>query len=274
MKTPALFCALLLSFAATAHAQSTAPAADPDYSYRIDSAVGGGLRVTLTAFHGPFHYRDVALTPQGCSGPTGSPVAGAAEMYVFAQASGPLLAEFSVPMSAGGANCRMHTSLLLKDNDRPPSTNEVDPEMPGQGQKMRMKQLPEITDLSAADPLLLGSTLTYWGASVTVPATQAALRRSGYCYFDYRYLTINAGPGHAEGTSNTLRRGGPNGQLLAIDELPALTPMDAAGSSGRIALPPGLSVVVVDVDAAEYVPETNEANNLRRVIVFVQGSCD
>lgn len=275
MNLHTLLSALLTGLAATAAAAQSAPAgADPDYSYRLEAIAGAGYRVTLTSFHGPFHYRDLLLQPRNCSSAAGSPLAAAAQLWVFAQPSATLRATFRVPMSGGGSGCELFTEFDLKANDRPPSTNEVDPEMPGQGQKQHLQQVPEITDLSAADPLLLGQTLTQWGSAVTVTAEQAKAQRNGLCYFGYRYLTLNNGPGHAEGTSNTLRRGSPAGALLAVDDLPALKPIAATTSTGLIGLAPGTTTVVLNIDAAEYVPETNEANNLRRVIVNVQGRCD
>ena len=49
--------------------------------------------------------------------------------------------------------------------------------------------------------------------------------------------------------------------------------MSAATVQGRVGLPSGLSTLVLEIDAPEYVPETNEYNNVRRVILDVQGSC-
>lgn len=274
MKTSILLSALMLALAANAAAAQTAPGSStaPEYTYRIDGTPGAGYRATLTAFHGPFHYRDIPLTPQGCGASPGTPVSSAAELIVFVQPTGPIHAEFHVPASSGGA-CEFVTVFDLKAEDRPPSTQEVDPEMPGQGQKPRMKEVPEITDLSAADPVRIGRTMTQWGGVAVIPASQAVLRRNGVCYFPYSYLSINAGPGHAEGSSNALTLGTPNGPLLALDDLAAQLPMSAATVQGRIGLPSGLSLVVLEVDAPGYVPETNPYNNVRRVMVDVTGSC-
>lgn len=271
MKTRPLFSALLLALSAgTAGAQS-APA--PDYTYRIDGGGTAGYRVTITAFHGPFHYRDVPLSPRNCSGSPGTPVTAAAELRLFDQPGGPLHAEFHVPASSGGTSCEYFGSFDLKAADRP-VIHEVDPESPPQGQKPRMKEVPEISDLSAADPVQIGPAVVQWGDTATVSATQATRRRGGICYFPYRYLTIDGGPGHVEGTNNSLRLGSATGPLLALDDLPALQPLTSAASEGVIGLAAGTSIVVVEVDAPGYVPETSETNNLRRVIVDVQGSCN
>lgn len=276
MKTSTLLSALMLALAATTAAAQTAPGAStaPEYTYRIDGVAGAGYRVTLTAFHGPFQYRDMALTPQGCGSSPGTPVSSLAELTLFVQPTGPIQAHFSVPASSGGT-CHFETDFNLKAEDRPPSTSEVDPEMPPQGgNKPRMKEVPEITDLSAADPVMIGRTLTQWGGAATVPASQAILRRNGVCYFPYSYINVNAGPGHAEGSSNALTLNQANGPLLSLVDLPAQLPMSAVTVQGRVGLRSGLSLVVLDVEAPGYVPETNEYNNVRHVLVDVQGSCN
>jgi hypothetical protein len=272
MKTRLLFSALLLALSAGAACAQVAPA--PDYTYRVNSAGTAGWRATITAYHGAFHYRDLVLTPRYCTGNPGTPDSAAAEMRVYQQASGPWSADFRVPMSGGGANCELFIEFDLKDHDRPPIFHEVDTEMPGQGQKPRMKEVPDPTDLAAADPVLIGPAILQWGDQAAIPATQATRRRNGVCYFPYRHLTLNAGPGHAEGTSTSLRLNGPTGSLLAYDDLPALQPLSTASASGMIGLPSGSSIVVIEVDAPDYVPESSETNNLRRVLIDVQGSCD
>ncbi|WP_313919941.1 hypothetical protein [Tahibacter sp.] len=275
MKTQVLLSALLLALSATAaHAQSAPGSADPEYTYRVTVNAAGAYRVTVTSFNGPFHYRDVPLLPQNCSGNAGSPVTGAAEMLLFVQPSGPIHAEFHVPMTGGGSGCEIAGEFDLKALDRPPSTSQVDPEMPGQGQKPRMKELPDgINDLRAADPVQIGRNFINWGDVTSLPARQATFRRNGVCYFPYRYITLNAGPGTAEGTSNSLRRNTINGQLLAFDDLPALSPMTATTVNGLIGLPSGWSTIVLEADAPEYLAESSEFNNVRSVVVNVQGSC-
>lgn len=271
MHTRTLLSALLLALSAGAASAQVAPA--PDYTYRVDGGGSAGYRVTITAFHGPFHYRDVPLSPRNCSGTPGSPVTAAAELWLFDQPGGPLHAEFHVPASSGGASCEYFGSFDLKAADRP-VIHEVDPESPPQGQKPRMKEVPEISDLTAADPVQIGPVVVDWGDTATLSATQATRRRGGVCYFPYRYLTINAGPGHVEGTTNRLRLGSVTGALLAQDDLPALQPLSSAAAEGAIGLAAGTNIVVVEVDAPGYVPETSETNNLRRVIVDVQGNCN
>lgn len=275
MKTQVLISALLLALSATAAHAQAAPSTDPEYTYRVTVNSAGAYRVTVTSFNGPFHYRDVPLLPRNCSGNAGSPVTGAAEMLLFVQPSGPIHAEFHVPMTGGGSACEIFGEFDLKALDRPPSTNEVDPEMPPQGtHKPRMKELPDgINDLRAAEPVQIGRYLINWGDTTTLPASQATARRSGVCFFPYRYITLNAGPGTAEGTSNSLRRNGINGQLLAFDDLPALSPMTATTVNGLIGLPSGLSTIVLEADAPDYLAESSEYNNLRSVVVNVQGSC-
>jgi hypothetical protein len=272
MKRHILLSALLLAFAANA----TQIAPDADYTYRIERSATGH-RLTATSFDGPFHYRDIPLLPHGCSGDAGMPAAASASMFVLAQQAGPYHAEFRVPMSSGGASCELVGEFDLHAQDQPTTTTagEVDREGPGQGGNVQLAMLPDgINDLQAADPLQLGRSYLVWGDTVVLPEAHAIMRRGGVCYFPYRYVTINAGPGSAEGTSNSLRAMSVGGPLLAFDDLPALRPLSDTLVRGQIGLPPGLSTVVLEIDAPGYARESSESNNLRSLTVDVQGSCN
>lgn len=272
MKRHTLLSALLLAFAA--NATQIPPGAD--YTYRIDRS-GSGYELTVTGFQGPFHYRDMPLVPQHCSGDAGTPVMAGATMQVNTQDGSPYHARFRAPMSSGGASCEIVGEFDLQAQDLPTTTTagEVDREGPGQGGNVQLAMLPDgINDLQAADPLQLGRSFLNWGDVVALPAAQATARRGGVCYFPYRYMTINAGPGSAEGTSNSLRAMNANGPLLAFNDLPALRALSGTPVHGQVGLPPGLTTMVLEVDAPGYARESSESNNLRSLTVDVQGSCD
>lgn len=271
MKRHILLSALLLAFAANA----THIPPDADYTYRVDRG-GTGYQLTVTSFDGPFHYRDIPLLPQQCSGDAGMPAVASANMFVLVQA-GPYHAEFRVPMSSGGASCELVGEFDLAAQDLPTTTTagEVDREGPGQGGNVQLAMLPDgINDLQAADPIQLGRSFINWGDAVVLPTAHAIARRGGVCYFPYRYLTINAGPGTAEGTSNSLRATSVSGPLLAFNDLPALRPLSNTLVGGQIGLPPGPSIMVLEIDAPGYAQESSESNNLRSLTVDVQGSCN
>jgi hypothetical protein len=276
MKPQALIATALLLALGAATSVAQACNGTPDFTLRVEAASGsaggpGGYKATLTSFAFPRHFRDIPLFPASCSGLPGTPVVGDATLTLHPAISGGGTT-LRIPMSGGGASCALYSEFDLTSGIDP-TCNEPDQEMPGQT-KMQIVETPEITDLGAASPVQVGPVTTQWGTAITLLASQASKRRSGQCYFRYRYVTINNGPGVSEGTENSLTLNSPTGQLLALDLTRALESVQTDVSSGLLALPEGQSMIVLTLDAGEYVPETSEGNNLRRLQVNVQGSCN
>ncbi len=132
-------------------------------------------------------------------------------------------------------------------------------------------------DLALMRGFKVGNVNIPWGDGAVVSAEAASSRNAGKCVFQYRYSTRNQG--HAAAASVTNRifldvfLDAQNGTLLASALLPALAKHAQAASVGKFALRPGSSLLYVHADAVNQVAEIDEANNLRRVRVTVQGDC-
>lgn len=146
-----------------------------------------------------------------------------------------------------------------------------DPGGPGQGRDAQVQLA--LPDLALIDVFRLGTTTIPWGNSATVSSDDAAFKKLGACGFRYLYRTRNQGPVGAAATSNRILRDAQNGPVLATRALPALAPGAVANSDGHVSLKPGTWMLYVHADAPASVAESNEANNLRRVRVTVEGTC-
>jgi len=128
-------------------------------------------------------------------------------------------------------------------------------------------------DLALVGGFLIGDATLAWGTSSRLSADQAAFKKGGRCGFRYRYSTRNQGGMPAGATSNRILLDAQDGPVLATAALPVLAPGAAANSSGHVLLAPGTWTLYVHADAPMAVVEGDEANNLRRVRVTVQGDC-
>ena len=128
-------------------------------------------------------------------------------------------------------------------------------------------------DLALIGVFTLGNADIPWGTSAVLSADVSSFREKGECRFRYRYLTRNQGLVAAAAANNSVFRDAQNGPVLASVGLPALAKGAQAASSGHIALKPGIWMLYVHADATKLVPESDEANNLRRIKVTVQGDC-
>lgn len=128
-------------------------------------------------------------------------------------------------------------------------------------------------DLAITNSFKIGSVNIPWGVGGVISATKAISKTSGKCVFRYRYITRNQGQMAAGSVTNRIFLGAQNGTVLANVILPALAKNAQASSFGEVALKPGLSTLYVHADAMHQVAESDEANNLRRVQVTVQGDC-
>ncbi|MEO8673914.1 MAG: hypothetical protein ABI411_21600 [Tahibacter sp.] len=269
--------ALSMLFALPALGQVSAGGSAPSaatYTLSISTDASGLRKATLGSLNGPFRYADIPLLAQNCTN-SASPLLLSEATLLDVSTTSQRRAELRVPLASGGG-CALVGAFGLSAEDKPPVHTEPDGRGPGQGQaQMQMKLIiSPATDLKAAEPVKLGAHVHAWGDSFNLPATEAASRAAGICLFRYSYTTINGGPGVSGFTGNALSLDSVEGPLLALDALPALTPGATLGASGSIALTSGASTVVLQLDAPEFVDETSEANNVRRIDVNVTGSCD
>jgi hypothetical protein len=128
-------------------------------------------------------------------------------------------------------------------------------------------------DLALVGSFSLGSAQIPWGNIVTIADTAALTRNNGRCVFAFRYPTGNKGGLASVATQNRIMLGTQAGPLLASSPLPALQPTQKHFSSGKLVLKPGESMIYVHADGAALNAESDEANNLRRVRVTVEGDC-
>lgn len=147
-----------------------------------------------------------------------------------------------------------------------------DPGGPGQGRDAQQAKF-ALPDLALIGAFQLGGATIPWGTSAAVSADDAAFKKMGACGFRYLYRTRNQGPIGAAATSNRILRDTQNGPVLATKALPALAAGAVAVSDGHVSLKSGTWMLYVHADAPAGVAESDEANNLRRVRVTVEGDC-
>ncbi|MEJ1095759.1 MULTISPECIES: CARDB domain-containing protein [unclassified Pseudoxanthomonas] len=152
-----------------------------------------------------------------------------------------------------------------------PQRRGGDPGGGGQGRQTLATVV--LADLSLVSAFQLGSATIPWGTSATVSSGDASSNKRGLCGFRYKYVTRNQGGAAAIATTNRIRRDTQNGQIVASNALAALAPGATAVSDGHLWLQPGTWMLYVHADEPQAVAETDEANNLRRVKVTVEGKC-
>ncbi len=128
-------------------------------------------------------------------------------------------------------------------------------------------------DLALIGLFRLGSVDIPWGNTVVVSTTQAVFKENGKCRFNYRYRTRNIGGVVTLPTQNWIRLQDVTGEVLSNVPLQGLLPNATSASTGTITLTPGTWMLYVQADATTSVPESDEANNLRRVRVTISGGC-
>ncbi|WP_368566018.1 CARDB domain-containing protein [Pseudoxanthomonas sp. UTMC 1351] len=143
----------------------------------------------------------------------------------------------------------------------------------GGGQGRQTLAIVVLADLSLVSAFQLASETIPWGTSATVSSGDASSTKRGLCGFRYKYVTRNQGVAAAIATTNRIRRDTQNGQIVASNALPALAPDATAVSDGHLWLQPGTWMLYVHADEPQTVAESDEANNLRRVKVTVEGKC-
>jgi CARDB len=154
-----------------------------------------------------------------------------------------------------------------------PVPTRPDPDV-GEVELQRTPQPPQLkVDLALIGSFALGSTQIPWGNIVVIPDASASSQSNGRCVFSYRYATRNRGVLASAATQNRVMLGATEGPILAAAQLPALAAGASGGSSGKLVLSPGESMLYVHADGSAQNAESDEANNLRRVRVTVTGDC-
>lgn len=148
----------------------------------------------------------------------------------------------------------------------------VDPGGGGQG-RQKLAAPAGSPDLALVAAFQLGTHAIPWGTSATIDAADAAYSKRGRCAFRFKYQVRNQGTAGAGASNNRIHRDAQAGPVLATSARPALAPGASASSSGHVLLAPGTWMLYVHADDPSAVNESDEANNLRRVRVTVEGKC-
>lgn len=163
-------------------------------------------------------------------------------------------------------------TLTAPDSPQPNGPTRPDPDG---GDVLEFHAPPALTrDLALEPNFMLAGIQTAWGYTAIVQAAAASDKQNGKCSFRYQYATRNLGLLASLATQNRIRFQTMNGAVMSSQVLPALAHNATANSSGKVWLAPGTWMLYVHADATAANAESNEANNLRRVKVTVQGSCN
>lgn len=128
-----------------------------------------------------------------------------------------------------------------------------------------------LPDIASAPSLTIGTRPVNWGDVLSVNATEARRVHGGLCEFAVRHTARNAGLGAAAASHRRWTNSGAPGQWDM-----SYPPIPAGGFVERVdtlPLAPGRNVLYLTLDSANGVAESNENNNLYRVAVDVNGSC-
>lgn len=131
-----------------------------------------------------------------------------------------------------------------------------------------------VADLLPLNGLRVATSFVPWGQTATISTDAASSKQAGRCFFRYRYDTENQGQVAAGAATNRIHLDAANGPSLADDALPGLGAGQQQTASGLLPLKEGLWTLYVHVDDGLVVAEGDEQNNLRRVRVRVEGSCE
>lgn len=135
---------------------------------------------------------------------------------------------------------------------------EFDPNYPGQ------------PDLLTRGALQVGLTSAPWGTSMTLSIDEASDVTPRGCTFRYFYPILNVGTAGAGSFTSNLRRPGAVLHRVILDGLNAAT---SDGAAGAITLPSGEYKIWATIDTHKEVSESDEENNVARMLVTVPEAC-
>ncbi len=121
-----------------------------------------------------------------------------------------------------------------------------------------------------ANTFRLGSK-TASGNKLVIGADEASKKIGGKCRFRSLLKIRNQGQGDAKELFSTRIRS--DNVTLLIDNLTGLKKGQSGNVSGNLMLPAGNSTLLIETDHADKVNESNEGNNLARIMVTVKGDC-
>jgi hypothetical protein len=128
-----------------------------------------------------------------------------------------------------------------------------------------------LPDLSSAPFIIIAGKNVPWGSNTGIDAGQARAAAGGYCEFPVQHNVRNlgkvaSGPFQTRFENNTVP--GP-----FLRQWPSLNPGQSSTQTDILRLKTGGNTLVLHVDAANQVRETDENNNQYRVAIQVNGAC-
>lgn len=176
--------------------------------------------------------------------------------------TGPYSAGGTPPMVKAGAPLP-GTAPMGKTTDVPASRRST----PVAGIATITRGLP---DLVSTATFTIGGRLAMPGGSVRLDAAQAQQRGDGLCTFVIQHGVRNTGTAPAPAYT-TEWQGTARGSVT--QHRPALVAGGSAAFTDTVALRPGQSALMLRIDSAHTVPESNERNNDFRLTIQLSGDC-
>ncbi|OGI39691.1 MAG: hypothetical protein A2140_03820 [Candidatus Muproteobacteria bacterium RBG_16_62_13] len=133
-------------------------------------------------------------------------------------------------------------------------------------------QATPLPDLTSAPFIVIAGKNVSWGNSISVDAKQARPAVGGVCEFPVQHNVRNlgksaSGPFQTRFDSNTVPGG-------FTRQWPSIAPGQASTQTDILRLRSGSNTLILHIDPANQVRESNEGNNQYRATIQVNGKCD
>lgn len=125
---------------------------------------------------------------------------------------------------------------------------------------------PDLTSTRIA----INGNMKNWGGNLTLDAADAQEYLRGMCVFPYRLENKNIGAANAGPHQFSLK----SPAINVVENQPGgLAAGTNKWNSGKVGLKSGVQTLVLTLDTGNAVPESNEANNVRKLKIKVVGKC-
>lgn len=134
-----------------------------------------------------------------------------------------------------------------------------------------LRAAPPQADLTSAPFVIIAGKNVPWGSGATINATQARAASGGVCEFPAQHNVRNvgkaaSGPFQTRFDNNAVAGG-------FTRQWPSIEPGQTSTQTDILRLRPGNNTLVLHIDAANQVRESNENNNQFRIAIQVNGKC-
>lgn len=238
------------------------------YALRMDRTTAANPRATLTRDDGAFVYPGIAFERRNCrTGVDATPLPEQAQLWFLSVTAQPRPGELRIP-TRGGNGCTLVGAFDFHSNDEPPIMPPPGP--PGQG---TLNAYPT-ANLVASGPLAIGGASFAWADDIDVVGPQGGEPNGhGACRFAFSYGVANLGSAASTMTLNRLSLETASGTFVHDHKQPALEPAADTQFQFDMTLPPGLSVLTLEVDQPDIVPE-GAGSNTYEIPIQLTGPCN